>query len=176
VSKFEDLTGGTAMTRIIMLMLAVAVILIVAPTSVVGQSGKDLVGTWTLISAITERDGKKFDTFGPDTKGVLVFDPNGHYAIVFIGAGLPKFASNNRAAGTADENKAVVAGSLAHFGTYIVNEADKSFSFRIERATFPNWDNLELRRAFVISGDQLVFTDPHASAGGAAAVTWKRAR
>ena len=57
---------------------------------------------------------------------ILVFDGNARYALTLIGANLPKFAANNRAAGTADENKAVVAGSLAHFGTYAVDEANKS--------------------------------------------------
>jgi hypothetical protein len=53
--------------------------------------------------------------------------------------GLPNFASGNRSSGTADENKAAVEGTLAHFGTYVVDEADKSLTLQIERATFPNW-------------------------------------
>jgi|ERR1700722_10133328 len=88
------------------------------------QTAKDLVGTWTLVSVVTERDGRKFDTSGPNAKGLLVFDANGRYSIIFIAANLPKFVSGNRSSGTADENKAVVAGSLAHFGTYVVDEAE----------------------------------------------------
>jgi len=42
------------------------------------------------------------------------------------------------------------------------------------RATFSP-DNAQLTRAFSIVGDELTFTDPHASAGGAATVTFKRA-
>jgi hypothetical protein len=137
---------------------------------------KDFVGTWTLVSAITEQPGNKSDTFGPDAKGVLMFDANGRYVITFIGANLPKFASNNRANGTADENKAIVGGSLAHFGTYVVNEADKSFTFRVESATFPNWDKTDQKRSFVITGDELKSTAPVASAGGTGTVTWKRAK
>ena len=96
--------------------------------------------------------------------------------ITFFAANLPKFASNNRANGTTDENKAIVTGSLTHFGTYTVNEADKSFTFHIENATFPNWDKTEQKRAFVISGDELKYTTPVASAGGTAALIWKRAK
>jgi len=29
---------------------------------------------------------------------------------------------------------------IAHFGTYVFDEADKSFTFRIDSATFPNWN------------------------------------
>jgi len=106
------------------------VIGIAEPTPAVSQNGRDLVGTWTLVSAITDRDGNKSDIYGANANGVLVFDANGRYAIVFIAANLPKFASNNRATGTADENKVVIVGSLAHFGTYVVDEADKSFTFQ----------------------------------------------
>jgi hypothetical protein len=38
------------------------------------QTARDLVGTWTLVSVVTERDGKKFDTYGSNAKGLLVFD------------------------------------------------------------------------------------------------------
>ena len=61
----------------------------------------------------------------------------------------------------AKDSKAVVAGSLAHFGTYVVGE-DKSFTFQIERATFPNWEGKNNKRSFVIAGDELRFKDPHA--------------
>ena len=164
------------MNRIVMLAITALTIGIASPVAAVAQSAKDFVGTWTLISAITERDGNKSDTFGPNAKGVLMFDANGHYTITFIGSNLPKFASNNRASGTPDENKAVVGSSLAHFGTYVVNEADKSFTYRIESATFPNWNDTEQKRSFVMTGDELKYTVPAGSAGGTGAVTWKRAK
>ena len=96
--------------------------------------------------------------------------------ITFIGANLPKFAFNSHTSGTADENKAIVGGSIAHFGTYVVNEADKSFTFRIDSATFPNWDKTDQKRSFVMTGDELKYTVPAGSAGGTGAVTWKRAK
>jgi len=105
-----------------------------------------------------------------------MLDASGHYTLTFIGANLPKFVSNNRATGTADENKAIVGGSLAHFGTYVVNEADKSFTFRVESATFPNWDNTDQKRSFVMTGDELRYLTPSATAGGTATVKWKRVK
>jgi hypothetical protein len=146
------------------------------PNHSVSHNAKDLVGTWTLVSVVTERDGSKSDTYGPNAKGLLLFDANGRYSIVFVAANLPKIASGIRSKGSADENKAVVAGSLAHFGTYVVDEADKSFTFQVDRATFPNWEGKSLKRSFVITGDELRFTDPHASAGGVATTTFERAK
>ena len=136
---------------------------------------KDLVGTWALVSVVAERDGRKFDSYGPNAKGLLGFDANGRYSMILIAAGLPHFASGNRSSGTADENKAVVAGSIAHFGSYVVDEADKSFTLQIDRATFPNWEGKHRTRSFVIIGDELVFKEQHASSGGAATTTFKRA-
>jgi len=49
---------------------------------------------------------------------------------------LPKFAANNRQAGTPEENKAVVQGSLAYFGTYSVDEAAKTVTIHIESCSF----------------------------------------
>ena len=164
------------MNRIVILTITALVIGIASPVAAVAQSAKDFVGTWMLVSAISERDGNKSDTFGPNAKGVLMFDANGHYMIGFIAANLPKFASSNRATGSADENKAVVGGSLTHFGIYVVNEADKSLTYRIESATFPNWDKTDQKRSFVMTGDELKYTVPAGSAGGTGTVTWKRAK
>jgi hypothetical protein len=73
---------------------------------------KELVGTWTVVSSTLEKvDGKKTDLFGPNPQGRLIRDADGHVAYMVTRADLPKFASNNRAEGTPEENKAVVQGS-----------------------------------------------------------------
>ena len=140
------------------------------------QDVKDIVGSYTLVSAVMELDGKKSDTYGPNAKGALTLDANGRYVLVFMRAFLPKFASNNRMIGTPDENKAIVQGSFASFGTYSINEAEKAITFRIESATFPNWNGNEQKRSFTLSGDELKYIVSAASGGGIATVTWKRAK
>jgi hypothetical protein len=137
------------------------------------QSAQDLVGAWTLVSAITEKDATKSDTFGPYASGVLVFDASGLYTLTIIGD-LPRVASNNRANATPEEAKGIVSGSIAHFGTYTVS--DKIITFNIQRSTFPNWTATDAKRPLVLTGDQLVYTVPAASAGGTATVTWERAK
>ena len=140
------------------------------------QTAKDLVGTWTLVSAINEQAGDKTDIYGPHPKGILTVDVNGRYVLVIARADLPKVASNNRTTATPEENKAIVGGSLTHFGTLSVNEADKTFTFKIETATFPNWDRTEQKRPFTITGDELKYTVAAASGGGTATVVWTRAK
>jgi hypothetical protein len=140
------------------------------------QTVKDLMGTWTLGSAVTEQGGNKTDTFGPNPKGILMVNANGRYVIAFTRADLPRVASNNRTTATPEENKAIVAGSLTHFGTLSVNPADHTFTFKVETATFPNWNGTEQKRPFTLTGDELRYTAAGASGGGTATVVWKRAK
>jgi Lipocalin-like domain len=144
--------------------------------AVCAQTAKDLAGTWTLVSVVTEQGGNKTEPFGPNPQGILMVEANGHYVLAIARAGLPKVASNNRTTGTPEENKAIVGGSIAHFGTLAVNAADKTITFKIETATFPNWDGTEQQRAFTVTGDELTYTVPAASGGGTATTVWKRAK
>jgi hypothetical protein len=90
---------------------------------------------------------------------------------------IPKFAANNRVQGTPEENKAVVHGSIATFGTYSVNEAGKSFTVRFEGSTYPNNTGVEQTRPFVITGDELKVINPASTATGAQSeLTYQRAK
>jgi lipocalin-like protein len=141
------------------------------------QTAKDLVGTWTLVSSTLEQGDKKIDFYGPNPQGQQTFEANGRFSVIITSSDLPKFVSNNRRAGTPEENKAVVQGSIAYFGTYSVSEADHTLNFHIEGSTFPNWKGADQKRLFKLSEDELSWTNPSASTGtGAAHTVWKRAQ
>ena len=146
-------------------------------STALAQSMRDVVGTWTLISSVTEKDGIKTDQFGSGAKGMLTLDGDGHFMLTIIGPDLPKFASNNRATGTPEENKAVVSKSIAMIGTYSVNSADKKLIFKVDSASFPNWNGTEQQRLLVSGNpDELKYITPSASSGGVGTVTWNRAK
>jgi Lipocalin-like domain len=172
--------GRRTMKRVCTLTIGTLGVLFLGMVLSVGevfaQTAKDLAGTWTLVSAVTEQGGNKTDTFGPHPKGILTVDANGRYVLAIVRAGLPKVASNNRTTATPEENKAIVEGSITHFGTLSVNAADKAFTFKVETATFPNWDGTEQKRPFIVTGDELQYTVAAASGGGTATVVWKRAK
>src|SRR5438046_1341356 len=87
----------------------------------VAQTARDLVGSWKQVSNINiAPDGRRLEPFGANPNSMVMFDANGRFASVSTRPDLPKFASNNRMQGTADENKAIVQGSIAYFGTYTV--------------------------------------------------------
>jgi len=142
-----------------------------------GSLKEQLVGTWTMVSNVNFRpDGSRYEALGRNPQGVFILDANGHFAITIIGESRPKFASNNRLEGTADENKSAVHGAIAYFGTYTVNESDHTLNFRIERCTFPNWDGTAQKRSVTITGDEMKYTNMAASGGGKAELVWKRAK
>ncbi len=136
------------------------------------QPAKDIVGTYTFVSETREKDGTKTEIRGND--GRLVLDANGNYVLTTINTELPKVASNNRMTATPDEAKAIVSGSLTHFGTYSV--VDNALVFKVQRATFANWNGIEQKRPFTLAGDELKYTLPVASGGGSVTLTWRRAK
>jgi Lipocalin-like domain len=139
------------------------------------QTAKDVVGTWQQVANVNiATDGKRTDTFGANPVGMAIFSADGHFMIINGRNDLPKFAANSRIQGTADENAAVVRGSIALFGTYSV--ADKVLNFKIEQSTYPNWSGTESKRNILMfTGDEMKWSLA-ASIGGQSQseVTWKR--
>jgi hypothetical protein len=160
------------------MLLSVAVASLSGPAIGQQKTLKDqLVGAWTYVSVDTVRpDGSRTAMYGPNPQGIAIFDVGGHYALVNARSGLSKFASSNRLLGSPEEYKAVVQGTIAHFGRYTVNEADKTITFHIETSTFPNWNGLEQKRPFSLTGDELKWTTPVASGGGSGEIVLKRAK
>ena len=151
-------------------------VLTVAVASQGSAQHQQLAGTWLLVSEITVvPDGKRFEGFGGNQKGILIFDRTGHYASQLTGASRIKFAST-RLQGTPEENKGVSAGSLAHFGTYSVDAAGTTLTYHVERSSFPNWDDTDQKWSIIkLAGDDLTLGVPRTSSGGQAELVWKRA-
>jgi hypothetical protein len=134
-----------------------------APAAQPKSMKEAIVGTWSLlIDDAVKPDGSHAPNFGPNPIGIAMFASDGHFAVAITRAGRPKFASNNRTTGTADENKAMVAGSNAFFGTYGVNEADKTLTLRVEGSTYPNLEGTTQKRTItsLTAGDELTWTNP----------------
>jgi hypothetical protein len=126
---------------------------------------EQLVGTWNFVIAeITAADGKKTLPFGDKPKGQIIFTQDGHFSQVHISSGLPRVASNNRLAGTDADNRAIVQGTLALFGTYTVDEAKKTLTFNITASTFPNQEGTSQTRTI----DKLTETEFRNTNPGAA--------
>ncbi|SMF22640.1 lipocalin-like domain-containing protein [Pseudogulbenkiania subflava] len=147
-------------------------------TAIAQPALKDqLVGTWSYVSVdLIRPDGTRIPLFGPNPQGQANFDGNGRYILMTVRAGQAKFASSNRMEGTPEEDKAVVQGSIAHFGRYTVDEANRTITFHIETSTFPNWNGTEQKRPFTVTGDELTWRTLASTGDGIAEVVLKRAR
>jgi hypothetical protein len=170
------MTPRNAFSGSVMALLALAFL----PSTALSQQKtfkEQLVGTWTLVSAeAVDASGTKMPLVaGPDVRGLLIFTQDGRLSFQVI-ADSPKVAANDRMKMTADEMRAAAQGVLSYFGTYSVDEADKSFTMQIERSTFSNQVGRPAKRNASISGDELRVTNASRLAGGQTNLVWKRAK
>jgi len=150
--------------RFVIVMLVVLSLAFAADYAQAQISKKQLVGTWSVVSVVNEVNGQKVDLYGPNPQGQFIFTADGLYSINIMRPGRPKFASNNRTAGTADENKQAMAGYIANFGTYAI-AADGTLTLHIVGCSFPNWDGAEQKRQIQIKGDELTWKNATPSTG-----------
>ena len=138
-----------------------------------------IVGTWDFVVAeVTAGDGAKSFPFGETPKGVLIFTPEGRFSQIHIASDVPKFASGNRLTGTAEEYAAINRRSLAVFGSYTVDEAKKTVTFKIVSSTFPNWEGEAQTRVIdKLTADEFVNTNPSVAGGrGSASNLYRRVK
>ena len=160
-------------------MMALSVTLLPVNTGAQQKTLKDqLVGVWTLVSIDNVLpDGKKQQLWGANPKGILILDASGRYAQTQMRADIPKFQSNNRFKATSDENSAAMRGSLANFGTWSVNEADKTLILRREASLMPNDAGTDSKRVIIsLTADELKATNPGPATGGRNEIVYRRAK
>ncbi len=167
-------------TVIAMVLLIVEAILSTYSAIAQQKSLKDqLVGAWTLVSADSVRpDGSKAAAFGSNPRGIMIFSHEGYFALVQMRAELPRIAANSRDKGTPEENKAIVEGSIAYFGTYSISEADKVMTLKLAGTTYSNLLGSGDQKRIITSltPDELKFTNPRNPSGATLEVVWKRAK
>lgn len=172
-------------------ILRLSVITVLGLPSLIGNAiaqqkslKEQLVGTWTMVLCeVVQPDGTKTPLVaGNDPTGQYIFTDNGHFSFQ-AAADLPKLASNSRMKTTPEENKAVVQGSVAYYGTYTVNDADKTIALHIERSSFPNQNGSDGKRIVTaLSTDEMKYINPlrgdlpSIATGGSINCTYKRAK
>lgn len=137
-----------------------------------------VVGTWRMVAATLESDGKTQRPYGENPQGMLVFTGDMHFIEVLTDGDTPRFASNARGGGTDDENRRAMASSIGFFGTYTVDEHGRFAGNRVEGATFPNWVGAVRTRRdlqLTVEGDRMdeTFTRPD---GGRVSAQFVRVR
>jgi hypothetical protein len=117
---------------------------------------EQLVGSWRLVSCSgTTPFGADFCT---NPNGILILDASGQSAEVYIPRGRPKF-SGSRLTVNAEQFKAATQNVVANFGTWSVNEADKTLIRHLEGAFNPSAEGGELKNSVSLAGDELKLVD-----------------
>ena len=98
-------------------------------------------------------DGQIADVYGPQPSGMLIYGARGDMAVQIMRAGRPPFASDDWRDGAADEAQAAVAGYMAYFGRYEVDEAARTVTHHMRGSLFPNWIGQDLTRSVELAGN-----------------------
>jgi hypothetical protein len=133
-------------------------------SSSVAQQGslrQQLVGTWTVVSdEIVTPSGTKQGPSGPNPKGILMMDAGGRYATMGGKSDRPKLKSGNRSEVTAQEFGTAAMDFAANYGTWTVNEADKTVTMHREGALNPNNEGTDVKVSVSLAGDELKSVGP----------------
>jgi hypothetical protein len=138
---------------------------------------EQLVGTWLLVSSDQVRpDGSKLKQFGANPKGINVFDANGRFFVMIASADNSQIAARDSAKANSEEIGGLIAESIAYYGTYTVNEAEKVVLFHLDASTFPNQIGTDQKRIITsLTANELKYTSPAAMSGVQVHQVWKRA-
>ncbi len=137
-----------------------------------------LAGTWTLTAADRLKpDGSRSRDYGQHPKGRLIIDAQGRYSLQIFDGDRLRVASGDKTAATPEELASAVVGSSTHYGTVSVDPAAHVLVFRIEGASFANWEGTEQRRQYVLTADTLSYQVPTPRPDGSIPISaWRRER
>jgi hypothetical protein len=156
----------------------ILIALIITNFALAQKTDKNMIGSWKLISVEnTNSDGTKTFPYGTNPKGILFFDEKGNYAIQIYKNERLKIASGDKNKCTPEENAAIVQGSNSHFGKYEIDTLSKTIIFKIETASFPNWEQTEQKRSCNFNNNELEYIVVNTTQGGksvTARVAWKK--
>ena len=120
-----------------------------------------LVGTWRLVAADKILpDGRQVADYGAAPGGICVFTADNQYVLEIFKGERMKFVSGDRAKGTPEEYKDAVLSTSCHFGSYVLDIANSTITFRVEHASYPNWDQTSRVSTFRLVGDTLSWRVP----------------
>jgi hypothetical protein len=132
-------------------------------------------GTWSLVAAdVIRPDGSRARDYGAAPSGSLMIDSQGRYSLQIFKAERPRFLSGNKLTGTPAEFEAAVLGSSTHFGTVSVDQAEKTITFSVQGASFPNWEGERQTRRYELKGDELSYRLAARPDGNVPISVWKR--
>ncbi len=162
--------------RLILLLCA----LLLSPVAAHAQQAplkEGILGSWILTGVTSQTDdGTRREPFGPTPKGIIIFAPDGQFSLFQSTGNIPRLAGSDRARATAEEATAVMANSIAYYGTYTVDEAKREVLMTVQASTFANVATPGAQRRIVtdLTQSELAFSNPRTPGGLTLHTLWKR--
>jgi hypothetical protein len=137
---------------------------------------EDFVGTWNLESIEGKDESGEWvpdqDRFGADPVGYITYDSGGHMSVQIMSGDRRPFSVDDRREIPPKEAKNALLGFTAYFGTYTVDEEDKSVTHHRIGHIIPNKVTVDVKRFYQFHDDRLSLTLP----SGDRRLTWRRLR
>ena len=134
---------------------------------------KALVGTWSLVSYVTQTaDGTRGKPYG-DAVGRLSYDEHGNMSGQVMRPGRADVVHGESGL---QEVRAAYAGYIAYFGRFEVNEAQDTVVHHVQGSLIPGWVGGHQVRRLRFDGDLLILSANVRKGGGTVehVLTWRR--
>ena len=136
------------------------------------------IGTWKLISGeFRSSNGKISYPWGEELEGQLIYTADGNMAAQIMDPDRPDFAAKDHMNGTDEEIRTAFEGYQAYYGTYTLNEKERTITHYVKGSIFPNLIGHKLKRFYKFSDNRLTLSTPSMRMGGETVtgiLIWKR--
>jgi Lipocalin-like domain len=105
-------------------------------------------------------DWTRVPDYRTQPQGWAIFTADGYFTVEVFRNVRVKFACNDRAKGTLEEYKDASLSASCLFGIYSNDPASSKVTMKIDRATFPNYDETTQVRAYELNGETLSWKVP----------------
>jgi hypothetical protein len=134
-----------------------------------------LEGTWIMDSAFEMlADRTRTTIYGPHPAGLLMVDRGGRYTLQIFRRDRPRFTSDDKTRGTEAEYRQAVLGSSTHFGNVRIDAARRQLIFKVEAASWPNWEGRQQVRDYRFENGLLSYQVPVSANGTLATSVWRK--
>ena len=137
------------MTKLNLVISTAIVALTLLPSSVLAQEKtlkQQIQGPWSLVSCNnTNAKGEKAAYCANNSRGIMILAGNGNYAVTAIAGG---------------RKDAEAPGAAAIFGTWSVNEADKTLTLHEVGSSNPANEGTDLKLNINLNGEEMRITGP----------------
>ena len=118
---------------------------------------KRFIGVWKLLSIETLVDGNVLYLYGEHPVGRLTYDEAGRISAQIMRPGRQSSVTDPDAisCASADELRQIAEGYIGYYGSFTIDEENKTVIHHVEACTLPAWIGTDLKRQYEFDGPRL---------------------